>query len=86
MSSFDAAALPEIAPARVLAAPAATDRLLPFRLARSAMSATLQQLLLWQERATQRHHLMTTEDHRLRDMGLTRAAVAREIRKPFWRP
>jgi len=67
------------------ARPAATGGLLSFCLARRALSATLQQLLLWQERATERHHLMTTEDHRLRDMGLTRAAVEFEVRKPFWR-
>jgi uncharacterized protein YjiS (DUF1127 family) len=86
MNTVRADALPEIVQAPMVAGPVARVGFLPYRLARRAMSATLQQLLLWQERATQRHHLMTTEDHRLRDMGLTRAAVAREIKKPFWRP
>ena len=30
-------------------------------------------------------HLSMAEDHMLRDIGLTRAQVALEIRKPFWR-
>ena len=58
---------------------------LPFRLARGAMAATLQQLLLWQERASQRHRLSMIDGQALRDVGLTRADLAPEIRKPFWR-
>lgn len=42
-------------------------------------------LMCWQERAKQRSHLATLDDHLLRDMGLTRAAVEREIAIPFWR-
>ena len=78
MSTIHADALPEV--------PQATTLLLPFRLARGAMAATLQQLLLWQERANQRHHLSMIDGHALRDVGLTRADLAPEIRKPFWRP
>jgi uncharacterized protein YjiS (DUF1127 family) len=51
-----------------------------------ALRAGVARLLLWQERATQRHRLSMAEEHMLRDVGLTRAAVAGEIRKPFWRP
>jgi uncharacterized protein YjiS (DUF1127 family) len=78
-------ALPRAVPAS-LAALAATGGLLSFRLARRALSASFQQLLLWQERASQRHHLSMAEDHKLADLGLRRAEVAREIKKPFWRP
>jgi uncharacterized protein YjiS (DUF1127 family) len=39
----------------------------------------------WQERATQRHRLSMAEQRMLEDVGLTRAAVAPEIRKLFWR-
>jgi uncharacterized protein YjiS (DUF1127 family) len=67
-------------------APTTTAGVLPSGRARSLLSAILDRLLLWQERASQRHQLMTMEDHRLRDMGLTRADLEREMRKPFWRP
>jgi uncharacterized protein YjiS (DUF1127 family) len=42
-------------------------------------------LLVWQERASQRHTLAGLDDRLLRDMGLNRADVAREVGKPFWR-
>jgi uncharacterized protein YjiS (DUF1127 family) len=85
MNISNANVLAEIRQARVLTAPTTTAGILPSGRARSPLSAILDRLLLWQERATQRHRLMTMEDHRLRDMGLTRAAVAHEINKPFWR-
>ena len=56
------------------------------RLARRALISVLERLLLWQERASQRHQLGMIEAHGLRDVGLTRADLAPEIRKPFWRP
>ncbi|MCH7888133.1 MAG: DUF1127 domain-containing protein [Proteobacteria bacterium] len=43
-------------------------------------------LLQWQQRASQRSHFAALDDHRLKDMGLSRADVAREASKPFWRP
>ena len=43
-------------------------------------------LLQWQRRASQRSHFAALDDHRLKDMGLSRADVAREASKPFWRP
>lgn len=42
-------------------------------------------LLTWQDRATQRHHLASLSDRRLRDMGLSHADVGGEVAKPFWR-
>ncbi len=42
-------------------------------------------LLLWQRRANERHALAQLDDKILRDLGLSRSEVARELRKPFWR-
>jgi uncharacterized protein YjiS (DUF1127 family) len=36
-------------------------------------------------RGAQRHQLGGLTDHQLRDIGLTRAEIDRESRKPFWR-
>lgn len=41
-------------------------------------------LLDWQERARQRYRLAELDDRMLKDIGLTRADVAREVEKPFW--
>ncbi len=45
----------------------------------------LEILLLWQDRATQRHALATLDDRLLEDMGLSRGVAAAEAAKPFWR-
>ncbi len=45
----------------------------------------LETLLLWQCRANERHALAQLDDRILRDLGLSRSDVARELRKPFWR-
>lgn len=42
-------------------------------------------LLLWQDRAVERHCLAGLDDRGLKDIGLSRADVAAECRKPFWR-
>ena len=42
-------------------------------------------LLIWQERAAERAHLASLDDHLLKDVGLTRAQADVEARKPFWR-
>ena len=42
-------------------------------------------LLTWNTRGRQRHDLANLNDDALRDIGLTRADVRREISKPFWR-
>ena len=39
---------------------------------------------LWSERAAQRRLLATLDDRLLEDIGVDRAAAARESRKPFW--
>ena len=41
-------------------------------------------LLLWDQRARQRRQLAALDDYMLRDIGLSRADVASEIRKAFW--
>ncbi|HSA82406.1 MAG TPA: DUF1127 domain-containing protein [Geminicoccaceae bacterium] len=42
--------------------------------------------LTWAERARQRRQLAELNDYMLHDIGLTRADVAGETGKPFWRP
>jgi uncharacterized protein YjiS (DUF1127 family) len=39
----------------------------------------------WFIRVKSRHALAMLSDHMLRDIGLTRADVERELMKPFWR-
>lgn len=38
----------------------------------------------WLERSAQRRALSELDDHRLRDIGITRQAAGREARRPFW--
>jgi uncharacterized protein YjiS (DUF1127 family) len=40
---------------------------------------------IWPDRSAGRHCLRAMEDHRLRDLGITRAEAALEASKPFWR-
>jgi uncharacterized protein YjiS (DUF1127 family) len=40
---------------------------------------------VWHARSHSRWRLARLEDCRLDDLGLTRAAVRREVAKPFWR-
>ena len=40
---------------------------------------------LWSQRIRQRRALSVLDDTMLRDIGLTRSDVEREIGKPFWR-
>jgi uncharacterized protein YjiS (DUF1127 family) len=45
-------------------------------------------LAIWSERYQRRQELrdlLNRPEHLLRDMGITREAVYREYRKPFWR-
>ena len=54
-------------------------------LVQAAVSRTFGTLLLWQRHANERHALAHLDDRILRDLGLNRAEVAWESRKPFWR-
>ena len=42
-------------------------------------------LVEWQRRALDRANLKTMDGHLLKDIGLVREDVAREVSKPFWR-
>ena len=42
-------------------------------------------LLIWQDRAAERAHLASLDDHILKDIGISRAQADFEARKPFWR-
>lgn len=53
---------------------------------RSLLAVALDRLFEWQERAAQRRALLALDDRLLKDVGLTRADVEQEIRKPFWLP
>ena len=51
-----------------------------------AVNAVVDRAYLWQDRAAQRAHLAALDDHRLKDLGISRAEAAQEAAKPFWRP
>ena len=42
-------------------------------------------LLVWQRRYMERQDMASFNEHMLRDIGLSREDLAREIAKPFWR-
>lgn len=46
---------------------------------------TLDTLPTWQKRARGRYQLTQLDDHLLNDIGKTRADIAIETQKPFWR-
>ena len=48
-------------------------------------SAAVSVLLEWRYRASQRDVLRSLDDRMLKDVGLSRADLERELRKPFWR-
>ncbi|MBI1244892.1 MAG: DUF1127 domain-containing protein [Alphaproteobacteria bacterium] len=50
-----------------------------------AVSTSVVALAIWQDRARARARLEGLDDSALKDMGLSRADVSREIEKPFWR-
>jgi uncharacterized protein YjiS (DUF1127 family) len=78
---------PATAPKPVAAGPVMPRRVLALcRVAGRALLAILGLLVLWQDRASQRQRLSMIDDHGLRDVGLKRADLEPEIRKPFWRP
>lgn len=50
----------------------------------SILLRTMDLLLAWQDRARERHDLAAMSDRALRDVGLSRADIEAESRKPFW--
>jgi uncharacterized protein YjiS (DUF1127 family) len=63
-----------------IARPARGKAMTPIRLIR----ALLARLRYWHRRSIQRAELAALDDRMLKDIGLTRADVQREINKPFW--
>jgi uncharacterized protein YjiS (DUF1127 family) len=51
----------------------------------TALGTSLLALVVWQERARDRTRLEGLDDAALKDMGISRADVSREIDKPVWR-
>ncbi len=51
----------------------------------TAIGASLLAVVVWQERASARFRLEGLDEAALKDMGLSRADVSREIEKPVWR-
>ena len=49
-----------------------------------AAARAVRTLLTWQERARQRRALTQLDARMLKDVGLSRAEVDLELRKPFW--
>ena len=49
------------------------------------MDAVLALVVVWRNRARQRRRLAALDDHLRDDLGLSRADVAAECAKPFWR-
>ncbi len=49
-----------------------------------AAARALRTWLTWQERDRQRHALAQLDARMLKDVGLSRAEVALELRKPLW--
>ena len=52
----------------------------------AVVGAAIERVLVWQERAAQRHHLAGLDDRMLRDIGVTRVDVMREYSKAPWQP
>jgi len=65
---------------------AATKPLRAFGKVRRIMVKCLQQIVIWQERAEQRHALSELGERMLKDIGVTGADAFKEVRKPFWLP
>jgi uncharacterized protein YjiS (DUF1127 family) len=53
---------------------------------RRVIVKALEQLVIWQERADQRHALSELNEHLLKDIGISASEAYREARKPFWMP
>jgi uncharacterized protein YjiS (DUF1127 family) len=51
----------------------------------SIVIRAVEAVLSWGARVRERQELAGLDDRMLRDIGLTRADVCREYRKPFWR-
>ncbi|MBX6369133.1 MAG: DUF1127 domain-containing protein [Rhodospirillales bacterium] len=62
-----------------------SSRFVPWQSFRDLPLRAVATLLRWHERSRQRAMLARLDEHLLRDIGLSRAEVEEELRKPFWR-
>lgn len=51
----------------------------------AAVTSFLDQVFTWHQRVRDRRALDQLDSHMLHDIGLSRADVEQEVRKPFWR-
>lgn len=51
---------------------------------RSIARTLVERLLTWQEAMAERQRLAELDDRQLRDIGLSRADIERELRRPLW--
>ena len=61
----------------------------PFRAfgkVRRVVVKCLQSIVIWQERAEQRHALSELSERMLKDIGVSHSDAYKEMRKPFWLP
>jgi uncharacterized protein YjiS (DUF1127 family) len=68
------------------AASATTKSLRALGKVRHVVVKCLRILVIWQERAEQRHALRALNEHMLKDIGVTHADAYKEAQKPFWLP
>ncbi len=52
---------------------------------KSSETTPLRLLEAWMQRIDSREKLKTLSDRSLKDIGLTRQEIEKEIRKPFWK-
>ena len=57
----------------------------PWNRAAVVLGDLVTMLLVWQDRARERHELLRLSDLELHDIGISRADARREGDKPFWR-
>lgn len=70
----------------ISAGSAAAKPLRAFGKVRRVVVKCLQIIVIWQERAEQRHALRELGDHMLKDIGVSHADAYKEASKPFWLP
>jgi len=50
----------------------------------SVFQGVVTTLNTWQDRARERQHLASLEPHMMKDIGIERSDLRREVGKPFW--
>ncbi len=70
----------------ISAGSAAAKPLRAFGKIRRVAIKCLQLIVIWQERAEQRHILRELDGRMLKDIGVSRSDAYKEANKPFWLP